>query len=409
MNKQSKEEAGFRMIQRDIIRQTFNYALNHGSFLLSDLAELTGYSVTTIGKYISVMQEEGRVSVLGKVQKHSKGRQAIRYGVNPDSGYFLGVDVKTFELSIGLINLCGDLISVEIDRAFRFSNTHECLEFVCHKVEDFIETRVDIDSNKILGICFNLSGRVNATAGTSASVFNFEEMQGASLSNLLAERFGKKVYLENDTKSMALGEYVSGVNQKYQNMLYVNLSWGLGLGIIIYGKIYYGMDGYSGELGHIPIYDNNILCHCGKKGCLETEVSGMALHRRITERLKAGEESLLSGILKEGKELTIGDIIQAVEKEDPLAWEEMDKVAYELGKAMAMLINIFNPEAIVIGGLFSNIDTAFIKAIELSTRKHSLKLVSQRVAFLSASLKQNAGVIGACMTARARTFESYGF
>lgn len=409
MYDQSKEEAGFKTIRKDIVRQTFNYALNHGSFLLSDLAELTGYSVTTINKYISVMQEEGRVAVLGKVQKHSKGRQAVRYGVNPESGYFLGVDVKAFELSMGLINLCGNMIAVDSDKTFRFSNTHECLECVCQKVESFIEARTEIDSSKILGICFNLSGRVNVMAGTSATVFNFEEMQGISLSDLLTDRFGRKVYLENDSKSMAFGEYVSGVNQKYQNMLYVNLSWGLGLGIIIYGRIYYGMDGYSGELGHIPVYDNNILCHCGKKGCLETEVSGMALHRRIMERLRAGEESLLSKILKEGRELTIEDIIQAVEKEDPLAWEEMDKVAYDLGKAMAMLINVFNPEAIVIGGIFSDVDPAFIKAIELSTRKHSLKLVSQKVAFLGSSLKQNAGVIGACMTARARTFDNYGF
>ena len=233
-------------------------------------------------------------------------------------------------------------------------------------------------------------------------------MQGISLSELLTERFGRKVYLENDTKSMAYGEYVSGLNQKYQNMLYVNLSWGLGVGIIIYGKIYYGMDGYSGELGHMPVYNNNIICHCGKKGCLETEVSGRALHRKIMERLKAGEESLLSKVLEENRELTMEDIIRALEKEDPLVWEEMDKVAFNLGKAMAMLINVFNPEAIVIGGLFSDVDPSFIKAMELSTRKHSLKLVSQKVAFLGSALKQDAGVIGACMTARARTFDNQG-
>ncbi len=409
MYDKSKDEANSKTIRNNIVRQMFNYALNHGSFLLSDLVRMTGYSVTTINKYITAMHDEGQVTVLGKVQKHTKGRQAVRYGVNPESGYFLGVDVKAFELSLGLIDLCGSMIAIEEDKTFVFSNTHECLEYVCQKVEGFIEAQTGIDKNKILGICFNLSGRVNAMAGTSASVFNFEEMQGVSLSELLSERFGRNVYLENDSKSMAFGEYVSGANQKYQNMLYVNLGWGLGLGIIIYGKIYYGMDGYSGELGHIPVYNNNILCHCGKKGCLETEVSGRALHRKIMERLRAGEESLLAGIIKEGREITIDDILQAVEKEDPLAWEEMDKVAYNLGKSVAMLINVFNPEAIVVGGIFSDVDPAFIKAIELSTRKHSLKLVSQKVDFLGSSLKQNAGVIGACMTARTRTFDKQGF
>lgn len=406
MYDRSMEESSSKTIRENIVRQMFNYALSYGGFLLSDLAKLTGYSVTTINKYISSMQENGHVTVLGKVQKHSKGRQAIRYGVNPEFGYFLGVDIKTFELSLGLINMCGNMIAVKTDNTFKFSNTHECLEYVCQVVDGFIEAQTEIDSSKILGICFNLSGRVNAMAGTSASIFNFEEMQGISLSDLLTERFGRKVYLENDSKSMAFGEYVSGINQKYQNVLYVNLGWGLGVGIIIYGKIYYGMDGYSGELGHIPVYNNNIICHCGKKGCLETEVSGRALHRKIMERLRAGEESLMSRILEEKRELTMEDILQAVEKEDPLAWEEMDKVACELGKAMAMLINVFNPEAIVIGGIFSEVDPAFIKAIELSTRKHSLKLVSQKVAFLGSSLKQSAGVVGACMIARARTFDN---
>lgn len=408
MYDQSKE-ANPKTIQKGIAKQMLNYALSHGSFLLSDLAKLTGYSVTTINKYISVMQDEGKVTVLGKVQKHSKGRQAIRYGINPDSGYFLGVDVKAFDLSIGLIDLSGKMIAVETDKTFQFSNTHECLEYVCQKVDGFIGAQTEIDTSRILGICFNLSGRVNAEAGTSASIFNFEEMQGVSLSELLTERFGKAVYLENDSKSMAYGEYVSGLNQKYQNMLYVNLGWGLGIGIIIYGRIYYGMTGYSGELGHIPFYNNNILCHCGKKGCLETEVSGRALHRKIVERLKEGEESSLSAILNDKGDITMEDIIQALEKEDPLAWEEIDKVANDLGKAMAILINVFNPEAIVIGGTFSDVDSSFIKAVELSTRKHSLKLVSQKVDFLGSSLKHNAGLVGACMTARARTLDNHGF
>ncbi len=409
MRIQSNETVNSKTIRNNIVKQVFNSTLSYGGFLLSDLAQLTGYSITTVNKYIEDLLDEGQVIVLGKVQNNSKGRQAVRYGVNPEYGYFLGVDIKTFELSIGLINLCGDIVAVDVDAEFRFENSHECLENVCKKVENFIESHSEIVSGKISGMCFNLSGRVNAMAGTSATVFNFEEMQGISLSEMLSERFGIKVYLENDTKSMAYGEYISGVKQKYQNMLYVNLGWGLGVGIIIYGKIYYGMDGYSGELGHIPLYDNNILCHCGKKGCLETEVSGRALYRRITERLNAGEESSLTSLYKEKKNLDMEDIMRAIEKEDPLAWEEMDRVACHLGKALAMLINLLNPEAIVIGGLFSDIDSAFIKSIELSTRKHSLKLVSQKVAFLGSRLKQNAGIIGACMIARARALEDYGF
>ena len=117
----------------------------------------------------------------------------------------------------------------------------------------------------------------------------------------------------------------------------------------------------------------------------------------------------MSAILNDKGDITMEDIIQALEKEDPLAWEEIDKVANDLGKAMAILINVFNPEAIVIGGTFSDVDSSFIKTVELSTRKHSLKLVSQKVDFLGSSLKHSAGLVGACMTARARTLDNHGF
>ena len=403
-----KEEVNSNTIGGIIKNQMLKYIMVNGSFLINDLSRITGYSLTTIMKYVATMQEDGYVIPLGKVQNHSKGRQSVRYGVNPDSCYFIGVDIKNFELSIGLMNFIGEMIDKKNYTDFQFENTHQTLDMVCNTIQDFIAEHNEIDQTKILDICINLSGRVNSSAGTSASVFNFEEMQDTPLAELLSEKLSKKVFIENDTKAMAYGEYLSGLNKKFKNLIYVNIGWGLGIGIIIYGKIYYGMDGYSGELGHVHMYDNNVMCHCGKKGCIETEVSGSAIHRKLMQRIKDGEISLLSHRVKDGNHVTIRDIIDAAEKEDPMAIELIEQTGLELGHQLAGLINLFNPEAIVIGGTLSSSDpNYFIQSIELAIRKYSLKLMSQKVEILTSELKNEAGLIGACMIARARIFNDF--
>jgi predicted NBD/HSP70 family sugar kinase len=255
-----------------------------------------------------------------------------------------------------------------------------------------------------MGITFNLSGRVNTEKGTSASLFNFEETKETPLSQLLTERFGKEVFIMNDTKAMAFGEYLN-LNDRYKNMLYINAGWGLGLGIVINGELYYGKDGYSGEFGHNPGYNNNILCHCGKKGCIETEVSGSAISRKIIERIRKGESSVLSDIVETKEALTPKDIIGAVEKEDPLTIDIVSQTGNELGRHLAGLLNIFNPEIIVIGGSLSCIPSVyFLKQIEVTIYKYSLRLMSQNVPIVYSTLGNNAGVIGACMVARSRSF-----
>ena len=133
-------------------------------------------------------------------------------------------------------------------------------------------------------------------------------------------------------RAMALGEYMAGVVEGEKNVIFVNISWGLGIGIIIDGKPYYGKSGFSGEFGHFPIFDNEILCHCGKKGCLETEASGMAIHRMVIERINNGESSILTEEVKDLNKLTLTDILNAVAKEDPLCIEIIEDVGYTLGK-----------------------------------------------------------------------------
>jgi glucokinase-like ROK family protein len=384
------------MLKKRIIK----YYINNGSFTITDLSKELDLSVPTITKLILEMCDDGYIDDLGKLET-SGGRPPILYGLNPASGYFIGVDIKKFSIDIGLINFKGDIIDLKMNIPYKFENTVEAMNDLCKLVTNFIK-KLSVDKEKILNININISGRVNPESGYSFSQFNFEERP---LAEILTEKIGYNVNIDNDTRAMTYGEYIQGSVKGEKDIIFVNISWGLAIGIIIDGKIYSGKSGFSGEIGHLSTFDNEIICHCGKKGCLETEASGSALYRILHERINNGESSILTSRIQAGENLTLDDIISAVNKEDILCIEIVEEIGQKLGKQIAGLINIFNPELVIIGGILSLTGDYITQPIRTAIRKYSLNLVNKDSAIVTSKLKDKAGVIGACMLARSKMFE----
>ena len=383
-------------------KKIITHYIYNGSSTITDLAKELDLSVPTVTKFISEMCEEGYINDYGKLET-SGGRYPSLYGLNPESGYFIGVDIKKFAINIGLINFKGDMVELKMNIPFKSENTSEALEELCKLILQFIK-KVDIDNDKILNININVSGRVNPESGYSFSQFNFEERP---LAEVLTEKIGFRVTIDNDTRAMTYGEYMKGCVKGEKDIIFVNVSWGLGIGIIIDGKIYTGKSGFSGEFGHTNVFDNEIICHCKKKGCLETEASGSALHRILIERIQNGESSILSNrILSKDNVLTLDEIIASVNKEDLLCIEIVEEIGQKLGKQIAGLINIFNPELVIIGGTLSLTGDYITQPIKTAVRKYSLNLVNKDSAIMTSKLKDKAGIVGACMLARSRMFES---
>lgn len=382
-------------------KRIITHYIYNGSSTITDLAKELDLSVPTVTKFISEMCEEGYINDYGKLETCG-GRHPSIYGLNPESGYFIGVDIKKFAINIGLINFKGDMLELNMNTPYKFENTQEALERLCDLIKNFIK-ETEVNKDKIMNICINISGRVNPESGYSFSMFNFSEQP---LAEVLAKKIGFPVCIDNDTRAMTYGEYMKGNVTGEKNIIFVNISWGLGIGIIIDGKIYTGKSGFSGEFGHVNVFDNEIICHCGKKGCLETEASGSAFHRIFLERIKNGETSILSNRLKEkNKPLTLDELIEAACKEDPLCIEIVEEIGQKLGKQIAGLINIFNPEMVIIGGTLSLTGDYITQPIKTAVRKYSLNLVNKDSVIVTSKLKDKAGIIGACMLARSRMFE----
>lgn len=383
-------------LKKELVKNlTFN-----GDNTIPTLSKETGYSIPTVTKLVGELIEENIISDFGKIDTTTGGRRPNIYGINPHAFYYLGVEVRRKSISIGLQSADNKTVKITEDINYQLENNKDSLMKLCDIINKFVADS-EVPRNKIVGACINLTGRVNSFDGFSYSYFYFDEKP---LTSIIESQINIRTYIENDSRAMAFGESNSGVVKNEKNILFINISWGLGMGIICDGKLYYGKSGYSGELGHIPMFTNEILCHCGKKGCLETEVSGIALERKVKKKLAAGATSVLTK-MKDLDKITLDDILSAViEHEDMLVIEIIEEIALKLGQNLAMLINIFNPELVIIGGTLATAYDYMELPVQTAIKRHSLNLVNQDVKIKKSKLGTRAGIKGACYIVRNRFF-----
>ena len=183
-------------------------------------------------------------------------------------------------------------------------------------------------------------------------------------------------------------------------MIFINLSWGLGMGIIADGRLYYGKSGYSGEIGHFPALNNDIICRCGKVGCLETGASGSALHRIMVDELKRGHSSSLLASYQENGDIELDEILKAVEEGDVLAIDSIGKIGDTLGRGIAGVLNIFNPGLVVIGGRLIVGKDYLLLPIKTAVNRLSLSRVSSDTKIVLSKLDRRAASVGDCLLSR---------
>ena len=368
-----------------------------GNATIADLSKELNISTPKMINLVNELIQDGLIRDYGKVDS-TGGRRASLYGLVPDAAFFIGVDVKRYSINIGLLDFKKNLVTIKEDVPYLLENTQESFEQMIGVIEEFL-AELPVSRDRILGMGVNLSGRINNVNGYSYSFFHFhEEPLAATIEN----RVGIRTFLENDSRAMAYGEFCCGVVTSERNVLFVNMDYGIGLGILVDGRVYYGKSGFSGEFGHIPFFNNEIICHCGKKGCLETEASGMALVRNFREKLKEGSSSQLAGKYGDPSEIKLQDIIEAAQNEDVLAIELIAQVGEKIGRGLAVLINIFNPELVILGGVLAGTGDYIRLPIRSALNKYSLSLVNSDSQLRLSKLEEKAGVIGGCLMARSK-------
>ena len=378
-------------------QRIISLCINDGDYSLADLSKDLDTSIPTTTKLVGELVEDGLLVDMGKVGTNG-GRRPSIYGLNPSAGYFVGVDIRRKFINIAVTDFKGVLQDFHETIDFAVENSEESFRKMCKVIRKELRES-GVDPEKALAYGFNLTGRVNNETGYCFSYFLGEDKPIASV---LEDELGKPVFVENDSRAMTYGEYICGAANGEKNMLYLNVAWGLGMGMIVDGTLSYGKSGFSGEIGHFPLLNNNQICHCGKMGCLETGASGSAVHRIFMEKLKEGRTSMLSDKYNRGEVIHIDEIIEAVNEEDVLAIEVIEEIGTTLGRAIAGLINLFNPELIVIGGNVAVTREYLLLPIKSAIQKHSLNIINSDTTIKFSKLGKKAGAIGSCMLSRSK-------
>lgn len=377
-------------------KKILSLCINDGEYSISDLSKQLNASVPTVTKLIVDLIDDGFMIELGK-QGTSGGRKPSIYGLNPNAGFFAGVNIGHNHASVAVTDFKGSIVASMNDIPFEMAANEEAFHRASRELKEFF-MRNGLEWSKVFGCGFSFTGRVNPETGYSYS-FSFDDER--PINRILEEDLGVPVHIENDSRAMTYGEYLGGV-KKEKNMLFVNVSWGLGMGMVLDGRLYYGKSGFSGEVGHFPLLDNDTICRCGKVGCLETGASGSALHRIVMEKLGEGRASSLSGKFKRGGDIALEDIFKAIKEEDVLAIEVVEEIASTLGRGLAGIINILNPDLVVIGGRLAVCGDYLMLPLRSTVKKLALNIVNQDTKIKFSKLRNAAAPYGDCMLSRSK-------
>ncbi len=259
--------------------------------------------------------------------------------------------------------------------------------------------RAHVSVEGLLGVGVSAAGPIDAATGVISNAPNLPGWRNVPLASLLTEQLGVPVLLENDANAAAVAEHTFGAGRGSRQMIYITISTGIGGGIIVDGRLYRGAAGAAGEIGHVMLVPDGPLCGCGQRGCLEALASGTSMAREARAAVAAGNSPALQRIADEGRELTAEAVSEAAAGGDPAAAEIIASAAQWLGMGLVVLVHLFNPERIIIGGGASNIGEPLLGPAESTMRRHAFPAMAGAVQVLQARHTDQAGVLGAAALA----------
>jgi N-acetylglucosamine repressor len=362
---------------------------NKKALSVSEISKSLDISLTTTLSLLNEMTEEKLVEFRGE-GKSRGGRKPALFGLARKSVFVIACELGHYTGRVAIYDSHNQLVAsvVEFDTNI---NDDELVNKIFQKTKKLIRHN-KIDEDLIFGVGLTMPGLVNEELGVN---FTIKKEKFQNVKERLEEKFGKQVYVNNDARMQAFGEYVFGAAKGYKNAIIVNWSWGIGLGMILNGKLYNGASGFAGELSHIKVKDDGELCVCGKKGCLETIASTKTLIDKAVEGITQGKITQLTQIYNNHKfEIKPQQIIQAAKSGDEFSISLLHDIGLALGKGLSVTIQLLNPDIIVIGGPMSQANQYILIPIQQSLNKYCLEQILKNTRIVISKDWRQAGLLG---------------
>jgi glucokinase-like ROK family protein len=314
---------------------------------------------------------------------------------NGEGNYVLGIDLGTTAIRGAVANLNAEILAETSVPTEVEAGAEAVIERVASVITELMDSN-KVQRSRILGVGMAVAGLINRQENTVAFSPDFN-WRDVDIHTPLAQRFDIPIIFDNVTRVMALGELWYGVGSEIKNFICVNVAYGIGAGIILEGRPLYGSEGMAGEFGHVTLENqSSAQCKCGNVGCLEALSSGRAIAQAAQRELAAGRRSSLTGMC-DGRidEVTAKMVIEAARAGDELAAEVFERAVDYLGVGIAGLINLFNPEAVVIGGGVAQAGDILFDRLNETVRKRVMSRHADSVKLLPVTHGMNATVRGA--------------
>ena len=311
--------------------------------------------------------------------------------------YAIGIDVGGTQIKLGLFDENMQLLSEQRFLTDKDSTAVELMNFLDQQVRAMVE-RTGLTLKDIRGVGAAFPSSIDTKRGVALESSNIVLLNDQPVRDMLQQRLKLPVYVDNDGNVAALAEHRYGAGRGYDDMIYATLATGIGGGLILNGKLYHGMHGMAGEIGHMFISDSTgYPCACGVIGCVHSICSGVYMARYAMDRIKEGEESRILDYAGTVANIDMVAVGRALQMNDPLALEVVNRGAEYLGRMFHSLNQIFDINIFVYGGGITNLGHRFTDRMIASYRHHSLIDQLYPAKFLPAELGERAEIIGAAL------------
>lgn len=356
----------------------------------ADLSEKIDKSLPHTTMLLNELIEKGFVVETGYAPS-TGGRRPQMYSLKPDIMYVVSAAMDQFVTRIAIMDMRNNQVT-EIEKVdLKLNENPNALSELADRLEQHIQNS-GINKQEIAGIGIGMPGFVDASKGINYSFLETDN----SISEYISDKTGLPVYIDNDSRLIALAEQRFGLARNRQNAMIINIGWGIGLGLVMEGKLFKGNNGFAGEFSHIPLFTNNKLCSCGKTGCLETESSLFIIVEKAREGIANGRLSSIkthkldSELVDEAFEA----IRSAAVKGDKFSVELFSEAGYNIGRGLAILIHLLNPETIVLSGRGSLAGKIWLAPIQQALNEQCIPILAKNTTIEMSELGYDAELIG---------------
>ncbi len=357
----------------------------------AEISERIEKSLSLTTKILNELVEEGYVVETGHAPS-SGGRRPQMYSLKPDIMYTVSVAMDQFVTRLVVMDMqnrhIGKMESIELNLA----GNPGALDIITDKISEVID-EAGIAKSKIAGIGISMPGFIDAKEGVN---YSFPGNGQGTITSFIESKTGVPVFIDNDSSLIALAEQKFGAALNKKNVMVINVGWGIGLGLILNNVLFRGDNGFAGEFSHIPLFQNGKLCSCGKSGCLETEAALTAVIEKALEGLASGRTSVLkkSGLEALNPEDAADAVIDAAAKGDRFAVELLSEAGYNIGRGIAILIHLLNPELVVLSGRGSSSGKILQAPIQQALNEHCIPRLAANTTIVISGLGHEAQLIG---------------